>query len=116
MNGFDWKRPTVGLDATDGYKSPVTLYYQDSIMNTIQEETDTCIMAQIRMYVDVDKDELVKALNYDRQQYLKGWNDAVNKYVRFGKWMGTVCTACGESTSNYYDCDYCPHCGARMDE
>ena len=36
--------------------------------------------------------------------------------VRHGKWMGTVCTACGESTSFYYDCDYCPHCGARMDE
>ena len=36
--------------------------------------------------------------------------------VRHGKWMGTVCSACGESTSNYYDCDYCPHCGARMDK
>ncbi|MBQ8066760.1 MAG: hypothetical protein IJ201_00255 [Solobacterium sp.] len=35
--------------------------------------------------------------------------------MRHGKWMGTVCTACGESTSFYYDCDYCPHCGARMD-
>ena len=33
-----------------------------------------------------------------------------------GKWMGTVCSVCGESTSNYYDCDYCPHCGARMEE
>lgn len=38
------------------------------------------------------------------------------KPVRHGKWMGTVCTACGESTSFYYDCDYCPKCGARMDE
>lgn len=36
--------------------------------------------------------------------------------VKHGKWMGTVCSACGESTSFYYDCDYCPHCGARMDE
>ena len=36
--------------------------------------------------------------------------------VRHGKWMGTVCSACGESTSFYYDCDCCPHCGARMDE
>ncbi len=36
--------------------------------------------------------------------------------VRHGKWFGTVCTACGESTSFYYDCDYCPQCGAKMDK
>lgn len=34
--------------------------------------------------------------------------------VRHGKWAGTVCTNCGESTSDYYDCDYCPHCGSKM--
>lgn len=34
--------------------------------------------------------------------------------VKHGEWFGTVCSACGESTSDYYDCDYCPHCGARM--
>ena len=34
---------------------------------------------------------------------------------RTGKWFGTVCSACGESTSFYYDCDYCPQCGARME-
>ena len=35
--------------------------------------------------------------------------------VVHGKWMGTVCTACGESVSFYYDCDYCPRCGVKMD-
>ncbi len=35
--------------------------------------------------------------------------------VRHGEWFGTVCSACGESTSFYYDCDYCPRCGAKMD-
>lgn len=35
--------------------------------------------------------------------------------VRHGRWMGTVCSACGRSTSYYYDCDYCPHCSAKMD-
>lgn len=32
-----------------------------------------------------------------------------------GRWFGTVCSACGESTSFYYDCDYCPHCGVKME-
>ena len=36
--------------------------------------------------------------------------------VVHGQWAGTVCTACGESTSFYYDCNYCPWCGAQMDE
>ena len=31
-----------------------------------------------------------------------------------GEWFGTVCTNCGESTSFYYDCNYCPQCGADM--
>lgn len=36
--------------------------------------------------------------------------------VRHGKWMGTVCSECGASVSFYYDCDYCPCFGARMDK
>lgn len=35
--------------------------------------------------------------------------------VKHGEWAGTVCCCCGESTVNYYDCDYCPNCGAKMD-
>ncbi len=35
--------------------------------------------------------------------------------VKHGEWMGSVCSACGESTSFYYDCCYCPQCGAKMD-
>ncbi len=35
--------------------------------------------------------------------------------VKHGEWMGSVCSTCGESTSFYYDCRYCPQCGAKMD-
>ena len=35
--------------------------------------------------------------------------------VRHGEWFGTVCSACGESVSFNFDCDYCPKCGAKMD-
>lgn len=61
--------------------------------------------------------------------YNQGWSDACDyiecrleavqpadaDMMRHGRWMGTVCSACGGSTSYYYDCDYCPHCGAKMD-
>ena len=58
--------------------------------------------------------------------HAEGWNTAIQIIneapaadvapVVHGKWFGTVCTACGESTSFYYDCNYCPWCGAKMDE
>ena len=35
--------------------------------------------------------------------------------VRHGNWFGTVCSVCGESISFYYDCNFCPNCGAKMD-
>lgn len=47
--------------------------------------------------------------------WLLGLSD--EKYVsqRTGKWFGTVCSACGNSTSFYDDCEYCPRCGTRME-
>lgn len=36
--------------------------------------------------------------------------------VKHGVWFGTVCSCCGKSTSDSYDCEYCPHCGAKMVE
>lgn len=33
-----------------------------------------------------------------------------------GKWMGTVCSACGNSCSYEYDAKYCPNCGAKKME
>jgi len=35
--------------------------------------------------------------------------------VASGEWFGTVCSVCGNSVSFYYDCDYCPRCGAKME-
>ena len=31
-----------------------------------------------------------------------------------GEWFGTVCSACGADVPEYFDCDYCPKCGADM--
>ena len=56
------------------YESPITAFYND-IAATITEKTEHTIMAQVQMFVDVDKEELIKALNYDRKQYEAGYND-----------------------------------------
>lgn len=53
------------------YVSPITVE-----LRKIQRELDTLILNEIRKYdVIVDKDELVKALKYDRNQYEKGYAD-----------------------------------------
>ncbi len=59
---------------------------------------------------------------YDQKQHCcHRWNRVIRATMeemkpdrKQGIWMGSVCSACGQSTSNYYDCEYCPHCGAEM--
>ena len=52
--------------------------------------------------------EIVTLEDFDRQP-------TYSLTQRHGEWNGTVCSACGESTSFYYDCNFCPMCGAKMD-
>ena len=53
------------------YKSPIDIIY-----GQMETQTEGTILKAIqRVGVDVDKDELVKALKYDRDQYRKGFED-----------------------------------------
>jgi len=55
------------------YESPITAMISD-ITTEMQQEQDREIMnAILSVGISVDKDELVKALSYDRQQYGKGY-------------------------------------------
>ena len=65
-----------------GYESPVEVYTQ-KVIQDMQEQQENCVMnAILKTGVNVDKDELIKALNYDRQQYQKGYKDGRNDLVR----------------------------------
>ena len=59
------------------YESPITAIYEQ-IATQINQDFEDRIMAEVKMKVDVDvnKEELLKALNYDREQYQKGVEDA----------------------------------------
>ena len=58
------------------YESPIKLNEIGThISERIAKATDEYIFAQINMAVDVDKEELIKALSYDRNQYQKGYAD-----------------------------------------
>lgn len=53
------------------YISPVNIFYSD-LKNRIEDEIVKCIQS---LNIAVNKEELVKALEYDRGQYEKGYAD-----------------------------------------
>ena len=58
------------------YESPIMLLKTDPMIQRIKDETDAMIIRGVaRVGVHVDKDELIKALEYDRGQYEKGFHD-----------------------------------------
>ena len=62
------------------WESPITKIYGD-IQNDIvrqEEENYMCAIKQAIGY-EVDKEELIRALQYDREQYDKGYNDGVKE-------------------------------------
>lgn len=67
------------------YNSPVKLY--ETAMKTIIEERENAIFAKVQdaFDVQVDKAELIRALQYDRGQYEKGYFDG--KEEAAPKWI-----------------------------
>ena len=57
------------------YESPIEFITAD-IASSISKQLDNDIyQAVVKTGVNVDKDELIKALKYDRDQYQKGYRD-----------------------------------------
>ena len=66
------------------------------------EAKENHIMATIRQYVDVDKDELIRALQYDRNQYEKGFEDGyVKGRADFAEKIQEILNACNEERGRY---------------
>ena len=59
------------------YESPINIIISKLCTNL---ESD-CLQAVQRYGFDVDKEELAKALNYDRKQYEKGYMYGYNKAI-----------------------------------
>lgn len=61
------------------YKSPIQLVTDDINYAMRAKIDDTIYQAVLACDIFVDKDELIKALTYDRQQYDKGYSDGYIK-------------------------------------
>ena len=67
------------------YESPINAIYHE-ITHKILEDSEEKIMLGVQQAVGykVDKDELIKALRYDRNQYEKGFEDGI---AQMTKWI-----------------------------
>lgn len=68
------------------YESPLHLLIE-SYVKDIQEKQNKEIEEYTYNYIqtigiDIDKDELIKALNYDRNQYEKGYREGYQQALR----------------------------------
>lgn len=63
------------------YESPINIISQmvDEHIKEIHKQEETAVMTEItkKIGVDIDKDELIRVLNYDRNQYEKGFFDGM---------------------------------------
>ena len=62
------------------YESPIETYYFNDVHQKITKNADEAIyecVAQIE--IKIKKQELIKALESDRNQYIKGYNDSLDE-------------------------------------
>lgn len=67
-------------NALEGWVSPIELIYREAETEFVKH-TEEGIMAKIEstLEVKVDRDELIKAMHYDREQYRKGCENGYKK-------------------------------------
>lgn len=74
------------------YEPPIQLFVRE-IATKIQEQQEDKVMEVVHSYnINVDKEELIKALQYDRNQYIKGYTDAVKQMEGYRK--AVTCCEC----------------------
>lgn len=118
------------------YKSPIEIF-----MKQIRTKQDDAVLQAVQdIGIEVHKDELIKALQYDRGQYDKGYADGQKNAKEAqnidpeslrpqGKWIpyheadfgwdeyGVQCSNCNwkvEDDDIKFSMPFCPKCGARM--
>ena len=62
------------------WESPITKIYGNIHNEIVRQDEENCTFAiEQAIGYKVDKDELIKALQYDREQYNKGYKDGVRE-------------------------------------
>ena len=109
----------------------------EPVATFIKGQTETFLEGELlkvtqQMGLDVDRDELLKALQYDRGQYEKGYADGCRDSRKQGQWIPLEydgyadgypvydlweCSECRDEHRGDEDTltPYCPQCGAKLE-
>ncbi len=68
---------------TVGYESPIMEFVNRTTTQVIEERGERIYQAVLDIGIKVDKEELLKALQYDRGQYEKGFRDGQRNAQRW---------------------------------
>lgn len=133
---FNKEPPKVSKEAIDraiaevraeGYQSPIDVLINHETDAFAQFITGAVMKSVITADVHVNKDELIRALSYDRAQYEQGYRAGMRAAKKWGAWVRSydggesftfTCSACGEKERDNFTGHYrfCPYCGAQMIE
>lgn len=73
------------------YENPINMFFENTvndIVKKVNEQQEDYVMECVRKVgVDVNKEELVRALNYDRRQYEKGYEDGMQMAKFIYRWL-----------------------------
>jgi DNA-directed RNA polymerase subunit RPC12/RpoP len=110
------------------YESPIELLITDIQHQIVEQQDEQIYQAVMNVIPNINKEELLRALKYDRDQYDRGYEDGKRDSVVHARWdrrdESYCCTNCGaeaihhdlsEETVAWYMTRHCPDCGARMD-
>jgi hypothetical protein len=61
------------------YESPINAFYNEMITKVNESFDNGVLEAVTKVGITVDRDELIKALSYDRGQYEKGFSDGLEE-------------------------------------
>lgn len=110
------------------YESSITRI-ENQLLSEMRKNEEDQFMCEVRQTIgyQIDKAELIKALNYDRDQYDKGYQDGklagyrqAESEKRKGHWLINsdgyypYCSICNNEPKSRIMTDYCPNCGAYM--
>ena len=64
------------------FESPINLIMDDMKTELVKKQEEQVLRAVQRFGIVIDKEELIRALKYDRDQYDKGYRDAMSEIIR----------------------------------
>lgn len=83
-------KDTPNISTMDGWESPISIV-TENIMKCVKSANSAIegkvMEAIVNVGIDVNKDELIKAMQYDRDQYSKGYTNGYNAGYNADKWI-----------------------------